>query len=212
MNYQKYQNARNISWKLLLDLKINSLPVKITAILKALEIPIYKYGDSQTLIQNRRLDGLTQTSDGFTIAEGNRCFIFYNEKQTAQRLRFTLAHELGHILCGHLGKTEGFAVTIKNREPSANDGPEEQEANVFASRLLAPACVLHELGLFTAKEIAEHCQISIQSATFRLEQLLELERRQQEFLQTKGHGCFYLHPLEREVYNQFKDYIDKNKL
>ena len=35
--------------------------------------------------------------------------------------------------------------------------------------------------------------------------------RDLEMKKTKGYGCFLLSPLEREVYNNFKAYISKNK-
>lgn len=75
----------------------------------------------------------------------------------------------------------------------------EQEANVFARDLLAPACVLHELHLSSAKEISRVCNISMQSATIRAERMKELEKR----------NAFYLHPLEREVRKQFEKFISE---
>lgn len=214
MDYKKYQNARNASWELLIDLGIKELPVKITAVLKELGIPLYRYRENQTFIKNNELNALADISDGFTVLKDNRYYIFYDETENPRRIRFTLAHELGHIICNHLfGRAEsGIFLTTRNKEPMHNDNPEEKQANVFASRLLAPACVLHELELFTAEGIAELCQISKQSATFRLERLLVLEQRHQDYLKTKGYGCFYLNPLEREVYSLFEEYIDNMKL
>ncbi len=52
----------------------------------------------------------------------------------------SLAHELGHCLM-HNGNG------LYNHEPSETDNPIEQEANVFASRILAPACVLWGIGV-----------------------------------------------------------------
>lgn len=214
MDYKKYQNARNASWELLIDLKISELPVKITSVVKAMKIPIHKYGSNQDFIINNRLEALTETSDGFTALIGGKHYIFYDETESPRRIRFTLAHELGHIVCNHLyGRTKnGIFISTRNAEPLHSDNSEEKQANIFASRLLAPACVLHELKLFTTEQIAEVCQISKQSAAFRLERLLVLEKRHKEYLQTKGYGCFYLNPLEKEVYNQFKDFIERTKL
>lgn len=47
----------------------------------------------------------------------------------AARLRMTLAHELGHIVCRHRG----------------TGGREEREADAFARALLAPPCLLERL-------------------------------------------------------------------
>lgn len=209
MDYKKYQNARNASWELLVDLKISSLPVKIEYVLEKLEIPFYGYGVNQEIIKDYNLEELANSSDGFTFFKNNKHYIFYNEKLSVKRQRFTLAHELGHVLCNHISSDK--TITVTNKEPSENDNEIEQEANVFASRLLSPACVLHELKLFSAQQISEVCQISLQSADFRLKRLLLLEERNKRFLTAKGYGCFYLSPLEKQVYNQFEEYILKNK-
>ena len=106
-------------------------------------------------------------------------------------------HELGHILLGHLGEYD-----LVNREPQPGDNPIEQAANVFASRLLAPACVLWALNVRTPEEIADICQISHQSASFRAERMAELYKR----------GKFLTSPLERKVYEQFLGYIQRQRI
>jgi Zn-dependent peptidase ImmA (M78 family) len=111
------------------------------------------------------------------------------------RQRFTVAHELGHILLGHAGKYE-----LVNREPSANDNPIEQAANVFASRLLAPACVLWGCGIQMAGQIANMCDISQIAAEFRMARMAKLYAR----------GKFLTSPLERAVFAQFESFISEN--
>lgn len=49
--------------------------------------------------------------------------------------RFTLAHELGHLLLHATGKLF--------RDISFDGSPEEQQANMFARRLLMPPSMLH---------------------------------------------------------------------
>lgn len=72
---------------------------------------------------------------------------------------------------------------------------------MFARDLLAPACVLHELQALTAAAISDLCDISLEAATYRAERIAELERR----------NAFYLHPLERQVKEQFTNFINKRK-
>lgn len=72
---------------------------------------------------------------------------------------------------------------------------------MFARDLLAPACVLHEMQAINAAAIANLCDISLEAATYRAERTAELERR----------NAFYLHPLERQVKEQFADFINKEK-
>ena len=73
----------------------------------------------------------------------------------------------------------------------------EQAANVFASRLLAPACVLWGCGVRTPEEIAALCRISYQAARFRAERMELLYRR----------GRFLTSPMERELYERFLPFI-----
>ena len=109
--------------------------------------------------------------------------------------RFTVAHELGHILLGHILVTGTKYRTFAKRDE------EEQAADMFAARLLAPACVLHELQATTAEQIAKICNISMQAAKHRAERMQVLEARNK----------YYLHPLERKVREQFDSFIKENK-
>ncbi|MET7822241.1 XRE family transcriptional regulator [Micromonospora zamorensis] len=64
--------------------------------------------------------------DAFSFWHENRPFVFLNASKSAERLRFDLAHELGH-LCIHRD-----VRTNRNRQY-------ELDANTFASTLLMPA-------------------------------------------------------------------------
>ena len=97
-------------------------------------------------------------------------------------------------MLGHVGPG---TATIENREPTGTEREEETQANQFAARLLAPACVLHEVGATTAEEIRRLCGISMQAAEYRAKRMKDLEKR----------GRYYTSPLEREVIRQFHSYI-----
>lgn len=182
MNYGQYKNARNASWQCLIDYNINSLPVKVSQIAKQADI---------VLLKNSVVNLLTQNESGTTLMQNDKLYIVYADEQSPQRCRFTIAHELGHIFLGHLFSKDGngFATT--------DDA--EHSANVFARDLLAPACVLHELQALTSAAIANLCDISLEAATYRAERMAELERR----------NAFYLHPLEKQVKEQFAEFISE---
>lgn len=74
--------------------------------------------------------------------------IFYNDRISHQRTMFTLMHELGHILLEH---------QTRNKEI-------EDEADLFASMILAPRILIHELNLRTADDIHDYFDISITAA------------------------------------------------
>lgn len=196
MNYDDYKRARDLSWRVLLNTGTRELPVKVSRICRGYGVTLRSYQVGAPLIRELGLEAQCDISDGFTVRSGNRCYVFYNMEQPPGRVRFTIAHELGHVLLGHLGDGE---LTVYNRESSSEDAPEEHTANVFASRLLAPACVLHALGAVTPEQIAAVCDISMAAARFRAGRMGVLEQR----------GKYGASPLERQVLAQFRSYIDR---
>lgn len=182
MNYECYKSARNGAWQCLIDNKINSLPVKVNQIVRKSGI---------VLLKNSTVNLLSKKESGTTLLQRGKLYIIYEDEQSSQRCRFTIAHELGHIFLGHLFNSNGFFTTDDI----------EHSANVFARDLLAPACVLHELQILSAVKISQLCNISLEAATYRAERMQELERR----------NAFYRHPLERKVVKQFNEFIHINK-
>ena len=196
MNYDDYKRARDLSWRVLLNTGTRELPVKVSRICRGYGVTLRSYQVGAPLIRELGLEAQCDISDGFTVRSGDRCYVFYNMEQPPGRVRFTIAHELGHVLLGHLGDGEH---TVYNRESSSEDALEEHTANVFASRLLAPACVLHALGAVTPEQIAAVCDISMAAARFRAGRMGLLEQR----------GKYGSSPLERQVLAQFRSYIDR---
>lgn len=69
----------------------------------------------------------------------------------AERVRWTMVHELGHIVCGHFGELSG--VQSGEIQSSEIDNAEmEEEADFFAASLLAP---LQALSIVGVKDIAD---------------------------------------------------------
>ena len=184
LNYREYQNSRDLAWEILIRENITELPVMMGQLCRRMGIPVRYFRPERG------------GSDGYSTILDGQAMIFVSEECSRERQRFTAAHELGHILMGHVGQ---FALV--NREPSPGDNPVEQAANVFASRLLAPACVLWALDAYTPEEIADLCRISHQAAVFRGERMAILRERQK----------FLTSPLERQVYAQFSDFIARKK-
>lgn len=210
--YGQYQDARNASWSCLIQHRVQALPVSVSQILRSEGIHLGRYCDNAVQLRRNGLSWLMD-NDGFTLRDSaGRLYVYYNEQCNPQRIRFILGHELGHIYLGHLGGVTGTArYSPRNREPLETRDPAERAANIFASRLLAPACVLWRLDIHTPGEIAQLCQISITAAQFRAQRMEALYHREAEWLQTKGKSCFLQSPQERQVLNQFKQYIHQSK-
>lgn len=183
MNYREYKVSRDLAWRVLINEGITELPVMVGDLCRRMGIMMGYYTPQDD-------------NDGFSVIVDGQAFIMVSDKCSVERQRFTAAHELGHILLGHVGKYQ-----LVNREPSPTDNPIEQEANVFASRLLAPACVLWALDIRTPEEIARLCQISHQAATIRAKRMEELYQRK----------MFLRHPLEKQVHEQFTSFIARQR-
>lgn len=206
MNYGRYKAARDAAWNVLIENRVKELPVKVTAIATWYGLTCCSYSAGAEILKAcGALDHCAET-DGFLLRAGtDRAIVFFDDGCSRQRCRFTIAHEIGHWVLGH-ELAEGV-YTLINREPAASDNPQEHEANVFASRILAPACVLWALNIHSPEEIAELCDISLTSAAFRAERMAALYDREREFLARTGRSCFLQSPQEREVYAQFAEFI-----
>lgn len=104
-------------------------------------------GDIITLINNLKeelnivlheytdFDDLSKVSlDGFTVYDGKNFNIFYNN-QRGLRIKFTLGHELGHIVLGHFFM-EGVTMSTNIRSEL------EKEANIFSRCINFPAKII----------------------------------------------------------------------
>lgn len=82
----------------------------------------------------RDADGITAVSeDGVTfLLEPDTTLTLYNDEQSPARVRFTLAHELGHLALNHF------------RRHDLSDDMKEAQADRFAANLIAPAAIAAE--------------------------------------------------------------------
>jgi hypothetical protein len=84
------------------------------------------------------------------------------------RTRFTVAHELGHLILGHPGNNPRLALGDDNGTILID--PElEREANIFASELLMPFHLVEPS--MTKGEISRLFQVSLDTAAIRIHEL-----------------------------------------
>jgi Zn-dependent peptidase ImmA (M78 family) len=106
--------------------------------------------------------------------DGERVVLWVNGTHAPVRQRFTLAHELGHLRCGHDGTIP--VETFTTLGGKATDSREVQ-ANAFAAELLAPAAGVRamvdgrEPGLDDVVRIAAAHGVSTIAALYRLNSL-----------------------------------------
>lgn len=181
-NYKIYKDARDASWQFLIDYQIGKLPIDLKSITASMGVKIF-------VDKTRKI--VSQKGYGVTIYHNDMTIIAVSPDLSRQTTRYTIAHEIGHIVLGH---------TLSDM-PALTPAEQEYQAERFAIGILAPACVLWGLDLHTPEEIAKACDISLTSARIRAERMKTLYAR----------NAFLLSPLERQVFQQFKPYIDSLK-
>lgn len=98
-------------------------------------------------------------ADGYSI---NLNLICYNSKHSEEKIRFTIAHEVGHILLGH--NSGNRIINFYSKDPN------EQLANAFAAELLVPLGLLKKESLFltSLSELAKKYWVSKDMMMWRL--------------------------------------------
>lgn len=179
-NYRIYKDARNASWQFLIDFKIGKLPIDLKDITKRMSLKVFV--DTSCKVVSESL--------GVTIPRENEAIIAVRPNLSRQVMRYTIAHEIGHIVLGH---------TLSDM-PTLTSAEKEYQAERFAIGVLAPACVLWGLDLHTPEEIAKVCDISLASAEIRAERMEILYKRNK----------FLTDYRERQVFQQFKPFIEES--
>lgn len=149
--YPNYLAATNAAYKLLLDLKINKVPIDLNRVINKLpNVKLKTYGD---ICRKRGMSfdefiRIAENDNGFLIKRsknsGYQYIIAYNEMKDIEIRRFTIAHELGHIILGH----------------TIDDKISEKEANCFTRNFLCPIPVSIEKQLYNRHDYVNTYNIS----------------------------------------------------
>ena len=145
-------------------------PVDVEGVAKALGISV----------NYERLDN---DVSGLMLVENDVARVAINESHHRNRQRFTLAHEIGHLLL----HTKGDRVFVdrrffRNQWSSKGELREEIEANAFAASLLMPRSLIEQYleteGGITDTDVfrlATRFEVSEQAMTLRLVKLNYIE-------------------------------------
>lgn len=142
--------AERMALRVLAARCITTLPVQPLALLRACRdtLVLTLSEAAERLDQpDAQLERLFADADAVTMRCQHQYIVIYRPGGNPARLRFTLAHELGHRLLGHTGA----------------DAAEEREADHFASHLLCPEPVLarlRECGAIPIRQLATACYVS----------------------------------------------------
>ena len=151
IKYPDYVKATNAAYELLLSLKINRLPIDINSVIKKLpDVRLKTYGEICTQTNMQFNEFITEVGSEYGYLNRRykkgvcQYIILYNEIKSLETKRFTIVHELGHIILNH----------VKDDRISA------QEANSFTRNFLCPIPIAIEKRLFTCTDYVNTYNIS----------------------------------------------------
>lgn len=135
-----------------------------------------KVGINQILRADFESDGVS----GLLRKEGDSWNIYVNASDSPQRRRFTIAHEIGHLLSFKFSSHSKAALDAQNEisdnaylQRTGEINPVESEANAIAAKLLMPkqeVIGMHKEGK-TVEEMAQRFQVSESAMSVRLNSL-----------------------------------------
>ena len=166
----RYDRATRKAHEFLLRDNIISFPINPFIIINEHKWGLITYTElaKENCIHITQVVKAFQSEDGFTMYDGVNYTIAYNDTiKSKGRIRFTLMHEIGHILLTHL---VDFKETILMRNSVSEEKYNilEKETNVFARNILSPVIVVNELKLISKEEIIYYFEISETAADTRL--------------------------------------------
>lgn len=116
---------------------------------------------------------LCQSKSGCTHydVETNRYLILVNLAETSNygRRRWTIAHEIGHIMCGHHALSALNKIAEHSFSQFGNQNY-EAEADYFAVTLLSPLPLFKVFKIQSARDIQEVFGLSAEAADIRLKE------------------------------------------
>lgn len=134
---------------------INSFPLNCEEVVMDLGCLLYKYSE----LSQEKLKKCLLVSDE-SMKLHNR--IYYNDSMIIGKTRFSIMHELGHILLGH-GDYSNEALEV--------------EANYFSSHILAPRMAIHYSGCKNHVHVAKLFNISFEAALIAFDDYRRWHRR-----------------------------------
>lgn len=165
---------------------IQSFPIDC---LKILEMYKYKTKPYSSQKPKKKEKCLSYSDDAFIVKN----IVYYNDDKIVGRVRFSLAHEIGHII-------------LKHQEPRTK--LQEDEADLFASYLLAPRMALHYAKCKKLVDISELFNISHKAAQIVYEDYCKWYKWKAKYKMSVNDKKMYEH-FYNDKYNGFVYSIDK---
>ncbi len=190
----------------LFEAGIAELPVSLEQLAEYYNIKVVDYEAYCRIYQTEFSEVCTGISPyGFSFFDEERFLCVVNGSACGKmRRRWTLAHEISHVLLGHIS-----AEILPHSEQC------ERETERFAAGLLAPLDILQFCGVSSAEEIARLCGLSAQAASYRYGELMKLRRQHTAIRRSVAlgktndgdHTAFFAECDSRRLFNSFLPFI-----
>lgn len=180
----------------ILQAKIKWLPVDPFALYEANGWTLWKWSELREILGDEdplRLKADEAEARTWVVRGSNEFRTVYDDTiQPFERIRWTLAHEIAHIILEHL---TDYDLTAINRGGRLNNDQYEileKEADSFAAELLAPTTVLSEMSCTDRESIKHVCYISNHAAAIKSKSF----NRQ-----------YYIYSVDQKIKKQFRSYL-----
>jgi Zn-dependent peptidase ImmA (M78 family) len=138
-------------------------PVNVTGIAKELGVAVWELKTLPTAISGKIWRDAHGGPSGFSIG--------VNSREPLSRKRFTVAHEIGHLLLHRRKLDAGIFEEDTMYRGTGMNSTEEIQANQFAADLLMPMGLIHSLmaaGMTGVRDLAAELQVSEPALKIRL--------------------------------------------
>lgn len=156
---------------------VTSFPIDCMALLEHYGYRIFTYDELWK--KNQRLYDICLSCSEDAFRDGINKIIAYNSHNPNGRIRFSLMHELGHHIMGHSGESD----------------LNEQEANAFASHILAPRMAIHYSKCKNAEDVSQIFEMSHNAASIAFDSYRRWHRRivtyKMSYIDKLLYGHFY---------------------
>lgn len=154
-----YHRATNEAYSLLINQEILEIPVNLNKLISLCphrtHLMTYSKMAARFSMTVNQYKMLVPSEFGFTMKKGKNNFILYNEEKGYYTNRFTVAHEIGHIVLNH----------------DIDDSVTRREADCFARNILCPVPFIDSLKLSTPNDYVNWFHISDLAAGYCIKNL-----------------------------------------
>lgn len=158
LSNSRYEDIKQDIVKMYVNSGLSTMPVDVYDLCSRLGYILRPYS-SLGLDNAKKMSNIIE--DGFNNFEDDKDVIYYNDSKTEGRIRFTIMHEIGHIIRKHKQFSELAEV----------------EANWFAAYSLCPPPIVDKLGITVYEDLISKFNITNECAYNSMNRYISWKKR-----------------------------------